>query len=65
MTVLTRHCSSCGAERLFEQPSCPDGHGESCPEWACVECGTAMIIGIPEPVPSTTGRAAVLASQAA
>jgi hypothetical protein len=43
------HCASCAGERLFEQPACLDGHepGE-CPEWACVECGHAIILGLAE-----------------
>jgi hypothetical protein len=41
-------CASCAAERVFEQPPCLDGHqpGE-CPEWACVECGHALFLGVP------------------
>ena len=40
------HCASCAGERLFEQPGCADGHepGE-CPEWACVSCGHAVVLG--------------------
>lgn len=47
------HCASCAAERLFTQPPCLDGHqsGE-CPEWACADCGHAIIIGLAEPVRS-------------
>ncbi|TYK45977.1 hypothetical protein [Actinomadura decatromicini] len=30
---------------MFEQPPCPDGHGEECPERACVECGSAVLVG--------------------
>ncbi|WP_242886235.1 hypothetical protein [Actinomadura litoris] len=40
---------------MFEQPPCPDGHGEECPERACTECGTAMLVGAvaaPGPPPS-------------
>ncbi|GAA4628940.1 hypothetical protein GCM10023196_047460 [Actinoallomurus vinaceus] len=48
--ALTRHCSACGGERRFEQPPCADGHGADCPEWACVDCGMAILIGdTPEP----------------
>ncbi|TDC86666.1 hypothetical protein E1285_22620 [Actinomadura sp. 7K507] len=43
------YCSTCGDERVFEQPPCPDGHGEECPERACVECGTAILVGSPPP----------------
>ncbi|MFA1538808.1 hypothetical protein [Actinomadura monticuli] len=32
---------------MFEQPPCLDGHGGQCPERACVECGTAVLVGLP------------------
>ncbi|RSN64401.1 hypothetical protein DMH08_17810, partial [Actinomadura sp. WAC 06369] len=44
------YCSTCGDERMFEQPPCPDGHGPDCPERACVDCGTAVLVG-PDPAP--------------
>ena len=34
--------------RDFVQPPCADGHtddGGECPEWACADCGTALVIG--------------------
>ncbi|NUR93545.1 MAG: hypothetical protein HOY71_56530 [Nonomuraea sp.] len=40
----SEHCASCAGERLFEQPPCMDGH-EVCPEWACLECGAAILAG--------------------
>ena len=45
--ALTRHCITCGRERPFTQPPCLDRHGNDCPEWACVQCGEALLIGIP------------------
>ena len=45
--ALIHHCSACGTERPFEQPPCLDGHGDDCPEWACVDCGGALLIGLP------------------
>jgi hypothetical protein len=45
--ALVHHCSACGTERPFEQPPCLDGHGDDCPEWACVDCGGALLIGLP------------------
>jgi hypothetical protein len=42
-------CPLCGGTREFVQPPCVDGHtedGGECPEWACVDCGTAMLIGV-------------------
>lgn len=44
MDVITRHCSTCGEERLFEQPPCGDGHGADCPERACTGCGSAILV---------------------
>lgn len=47
----SERCLSCADERLFEQPPCLDGHEPGhCPEWACVECGHAIIIGTAESV---------------
>ncbi len=43
------HCSDCGDEREFVQPLCSDGHtedGAPCPEWACVDCGAALVTGV-------------------
>src|ERR687895_596693 len=45
--ALMHHCSACGTERPFEQPPCLDGHGDDCPEWVCVDCGGAVLIGLP------------------
>ncbi|MBX6766922.1 MAG: hypothetical protein IRY90_07200 [Actinomadura rubrobrunea] len=49
------YCSTCGDERLFEQPPCPDGHGADCPERVCTECGAALLVGLP---PGSAGTAA-------
>ncbi|TQM68362.1 hypothetical protein FHX41_2007 [Actinomadura hallensis] len=43
------YCSTCGDERVFEQPPCPDGHGGECPELACTDCGSAVLAGSPPP----------------
>jgi hypothetical protein len=29
---------------VVEQPPCLDGH-DDCPEWACTECGLAIVFG--------------------
>jgi len=58
-------CSTCGDERLFEQPPCSDGHGEDCPERACTECGTAILIGLPVAPPAILGHAPVPQAPAA
>jgi hypothetical protein len=44
--LLLRDCSTCGDQRRFEAPDCADGHGPDCPDLACVECGTAIFVGI-------------------
>ncbi|GAB3362048.1 hypothetical protein [Modestobacter lapidis] len=52
-------CPTCGQDTQFEQPACPDGHtddGGECPEWACVECGTAFMSG--GVVPTVAGGSA-------
>ncbi|MGY2002243.1 hypothetical protein [Blastococcus sp. SYSU DS1024] len=46
----SRHwpCPSCADDREFVQPPCVDGHtedGGECPEWACADCGTAIVTG--------------------
>jgi hypothetical protein len=41
-------CPTCGDDRDFVQPPCVDGHtedGGACPEWACADCGTALVVG--------------------
>ena len=48
MESRTEHCPTCDDVREFVQPPCIDGHtadGGECPEWACVDCGTALMIG--------------------
>ena len=49
MDLQLWHCSECGDERGFVQPTCVDGHTEDgglCPEWACAECGAALVTGV-------------------
>jgi hypothetical protein len=43
--AITAWCASCRAEQSFEHPECSDEHGRDCPEWACVECGEAIMVG--------------------
>ena len=41
-------CPTCADVTDFVQPPCLDGHtedGGECPEWICVDCGTALLIG--------------------
>ncbi|HEY2262718.1 MAG TPA: hypothetical protein VGI96_08850 [Streptosporangiaceae bacterium] len=49
---LSRLCTGCGEERVFEQfhaelAGCPDAPDGDCPEWGCTDCGSALIIGVP------------------
>lgn len=68
MELRTEHCPACDAFREFAQPPCVDGHtddGGECPEWACVDCGTALFLGVLPLAPRATVRAAVRARSAA
>jgi hypothetical protein len=52
MAQLSRLCTGCSEERVFEQfhaepAGCPDVPDGDCPEWACTSCGDALIIGVP------------------
>ncbi|WNV74478.1 hypothetical protein [Geodermatophilus sp. DSM 44513] len=54
-------CPSCDADREFVQPPCADGHtedGGECPEWACADCGTALVSGSPVGVAAGPARRA-------
>jgi hypothetical protein len=55
-------CPACGDDREFLQPPCADGHtedGGECPEWACADCGTALLGGTgADVVPVVARRAA-------
>lgn len=42
--LLMLYCPSCARECLAEIPPCLDGHGAECPDRACVECGTALVL---------------------
>ena len=53
MTHLSRYCTRCSEERLFEQfhaepASCPDAPDGDCQEWGCTVCGDALVIGLPQ-----------------
>jgi hypothetical protein len=45
--LLLLYCPTCARESLAETPPCPDGHGDQCPDKACVECGTALVFDAP------------------
>ena len=36
------YCPDCSDVRMVETPQCDDGHGEDCPERACIVCGAAL-----------------------
>ncbi len=38
-------CGPCGGDRPFEQPGCVDEH-DDCPEWACTDCGAAVVLAV-------------------
>lgn len=39
------HCPPCGETTEHVQPPCTDGHTDGCPEWTCVRCGSAVVVG--------------------
>ena len=48
MDIRSWPCPPCGEIREFVQPPCADGHtddGGECPEWICVDCDAALLIG--------------------
>ncbi|MCW2777062.1 MAG: hypothetical protein JWN17_787 [Frankiales bacterium] len=45
-----RYCTDCADVTLFEVPPCQDGHGEECLDLACVDCGSALVLGLHEDV---------------
>ena len=46
MTRTSRWCSECREETAFEVPPCEDGHGPDCFDLACVDCGSAYVLGL-------------------
>ncbi|MBB6548056.1 hypothetical protein ABT362_07785 [Nonomuraea rubra] len=47
----SERCPSCAEERAFEQPPCAEGHEPGqCPEWACVDCGHAVMLAAAETI---------------
>ncbi len=43
-----RWCSDCCDVTVFEVPPCQDGHGEDCLDLACIDCGSAVVLGLHE-----------------
>jgi hypothetical protein len=56
--VVVRWCATCLAETMFEQPECLDGHEGDCPEWVCVTCGDALLLGYAPADVAVTARSA-------
>ena len=44
--MQVRWCGDCRDDRVFEVPPCEDGHGDDCLDLACVDCGSAVVVGI-------------------
>jgi|GEM_PF-860279 len=55
ITLPVYWCPECAGERGFEQPPCLDGHGEDCPERACVDCGFALLVAPLTPLAALPG----------
>ena len=62
MDSRLEHCPTCDDVTEYVQPPCVDGHtddGGECPEWICVDCGAALLIGVlPAAAIVTRARAA-------
>jgi hypothetical protein len=58
IAITVRFCSTCQGDVAFEQPECIDDHGTDCPEWVCVQCGDALLLGfaLVEPAPLVAAR---------
>lgn len=46
LALTYRDCPTCQQLRAFEQPPCIDEHGGECPEWLCIDCGFALLVGM-------------------
>ena len=58
MSQPVGNCRCCGGDEPFEQihaGGCPDT-GDDCPEWLCVSCGAAVIMGT-VPAAAASGQA--------
>ena len=44
--MQVRWCGDCQDDRVFEVPPCEDGHGLDCLDLSCVDCGSAVVIGL-------------------
>ncbi|MGZ4638081.1 MAG: hypothetical protein ACXV2J_03370 [Actinomycetes bacterium] len=53
--TITSWCATCRSETAFAHPECLDDHGADCPEWACVDCGEAIMMGFELADPQAKG----------
>ena len=44
--MQVRWCGDCRDDRVFEVQPCEDGHGDDCLDLACVDCGSAVVVGL-------------------
>ena len=49
-------CPVCGHENVLVAPDCTEGHGADCPDRLCVDCGTALFVGILVGLPRRSRR---------
>jgi hypothetical protein len=58
--LLILFCPTCDQQQFAEAPPCDDGHGDDCPDRACVECGTAIVFdaALFSTPPAKSGRSA-------
>lgn len=47
--TITSWCATCRRDGPFQRPECLDDHGGDCPEWMCVDCGEAVVVGFALP----------------
>ena len=45
--MLYLDCPTCGQRCEAEVPPCADGHRGACPDRACVNCGTGLVVDPP------------------
>ena len=61
--TITSWCATCRADMAFEHPECTDEHAGDCPEWSCLKCGEAIMMGfeLADPKSRAGGRPAHVA----
>lgn len=48
LTGITYYCTDCAGERIFVTPECGDDDADDadCADYACTDCGAAVIVGL-------------------